>query len=331
MARTRLLSPLVRGIATLVLVSSVLAGTGSLSSAATLPHVWVEPGAGYGFVTTAINGARVSVDLSMYELNDPAIEAALMKKAASGVRVRVILDSAYAGASANAGSYAVLKNSRVQVVWANANQIFHAKYLVVDAKSAYVGTGNLTAQWYSSTRDFWVLDTAPADVASIEATFASDFSSRSGAQRASSSSLVWSPGATTSLVALMNSAHTSLLVENEEMYSYPIEDALVAAAARGVHVDVVMTYSSSWTSAWNYLASHGVSVRVLPTSGLYIHAKAICVDCSSGGEVFVGSQNFSTSSLSYNRELGVVTKDTATVSAVSAAITSDYASGSTSW
>ena len=54
----------------------------------------------------------------------------------------------------------------------------------------------------------------------------------------------------------------------------------------------------------------------------------ICVDCSlQSGVVFIGSENFSTSSLSYNRELGVVTNSIAAIRAVRAAVSSDFAVG----
>jgi hypothetical protein len=89
-----------------------------------------------------------------------------------------------------------------------------------------------------------------------------------------------------------------------------------------------MTESSSWTAALDALASSGVHVRVLSSSQVYIHAKVICVDCVGGaGTVFVGSENFSTSSLAYNRELGVITTTPKVVRAVDAAVNADYAVG----
>jgi hypothetical protein len=140
---------------------------------------------------------------------------------------------------------------------------------------------------------------------------------------------VWSPGSTSTLVDLIESATHSVLVENEEMDSSSIESALRTAAQRGVSVKVVMTESSSWTSALDALASSGVHVKVLSSSQVYIHAKVICVDCVGGaGTVFVGSENFSTSSLAYNRELGVITTTPKVVRAVDSAVNSDYAVGS---
>jgi len=112
------------------------------------------------------------------------------------------------------------------------------------------------------------------------------------------------------------------------MDSAPIEDSLIAAARRGVSVEVVMTQDPEWAAALDRLATAGVHVRLLHESQIYIHAKIICADCTiRSGTVFIGSENFSTSSLVYNRELGVVTSTLAAVRAVRAAVDADYALG----
>jgi cardiolipin synthase A/B len=299
------------------------------ASEATVPvvKVWTEPASGYGFLDAAIVSARHSIDVSMYELSDPTVEHDLVARAAAGIDVRVLLDADYSGMSENAGAYAALHASKVHVEWAPSNQIFHAKYVVIDGRLAYVGTGNLQSYYYSSTRDFWVEVTRGSDVRAVVDTFDADFA-RSYAT-SSAPGLVWSPGSTSALVGLIDSARHTLLVENEEMDSATIESALDGAARRGVAVDVVMTDSSSSSAALEGLARDGVHVRVLSSSRVYIHAKVICVDCAGNvGTVFIGSENFSTSSLSYNRELGVVTTTPVAIRAVEIAVHSDFAQGS---
>jgi PLD-like domain len=112
------------------------------------------------------------------------------------------------------------------------------------------------------------------------------------------------------------------------MSSPSIESALSAASKRGVNVKVVMTKSSDWTAALEALAHNGVRVHVLSSSQVYIHAKVICADCATiRGRVFIGSENFSTSSLSYNRELGLITSSLVAVRAVATAVNDDYAIG----
>ncbi|MGC8509951.1 MAG: phospholipase D-like domain-containing protein [Acidimicrobiales bacterium] len=315
---------LVAGAALVAAVTTIVVTAPSAEAAgARVVAVWTEPRAGYGFVDAAIAGARHSIDLSMYELTDPTIIAGLETAQRRGVRVRVILDRAYHGGDENQDAYAALSHGGVTVRWAPATTIYHAKYMVVDSARAYVGTGNFTSQWYTTTRDFWVEDTSPADVRAIERVFTADVTGRL-VRVTNTASLVWSPGAEGYLEGLINRAHHSLLIETEEMYSYGIEDALVVAAQRGVRVTLVMTRSTSDASDLAYLASHGVHVVEVPTSRLYIHAKVICVDCIGGrGTAFVGSQNFSTASLDYNRELGVVTNDPLVVRAIDTTVRTD--------
>jgi cardiolipin synthase len=305
---------------------------GAASQVPTTPvtRVWTEPEAGYGFLDAAIDAATSSIDVSMYELSDPTIERDLVARARHGVLVRVVLNSAYEGRDENIAAANLLRAGSVRVSWAPEGTIFHAKYVVIDGRTAYIGTGNFVASDYNSTRDFWVEDTRADNVSAIVATFDDDFAHRDTAPVASGG-LVWSPGSTGALVDLIDSATSSVLVENEEMDNDTIEQALEGDAHRGVDVKVVMTYSSKWSSALADLARAGVHVSTLNSSQIYIHAKVVCVNCTaSGGTVFIGSENFSTASLSYNRELGVVTTSLSAVQAVRQAVDSDYTIGEVS-
>jgi phosphatidylserine/phosphatidylglycerophosphate/cardiolipin synthase-like enzyme len=116
------------------------------------------------------------------------------------------------------------------------------------------------------------------------------------------------------------------VVENEEMDSTSIEDALESAANRGVDVTVVMTADSEWDSAFSQLEAHGVHVVLYlnTASALYIHAKVIDVD---GARAFVGSENFSTASLDYNRELGLITSSAGVLGSLNSALSSDISNG----
>ena len=131
---------------------------------------------------------------------------------------------------------------------------------------------------------------------------------------------------------MINGARHTLAVENEEMGDPTITDALVAAAHRGVDVEVVMTAESEWDSAFNELVKAGVHVRTYADSDkvLYIHAKAVVADAGrSNQQVFVGSENFSKASLGYNRELGLRTANKAVISVISATLAADYGGAKT--
>ncbi len=314
------------GVVTVLCVVS-LPNVAADASSLEVSRVWVEPQSGYEFLDAAIEHAHSSIDLSMYELSDATVESDLVAAARRHVTVRVILNSDYEGGSENAAAMSFLRAGSVQAIWAPSDQIFHAKYLVVDGSVAYVGTGNLVARDYPSTRDVWVSVTRPVDVAAIESTFNSDYARAPDVHQASG--LVWSPGSAGALLGLIDGARHSLLVENEEMDSTPVEDALESASRRGVDVEVAMTKDSEWTSALESLTRAGVRVRLLDSSQVYVHAKLICADCADAdGAVFIGSENFSTSSLDDNRELGVITTTPVVRATVRAVIDADFAHGS---
>jgi len=290
-------------------------------------RVLVEPAAGVGAIYKLITGAKSSVELTMYELRDTTAEDDLAADAKRGVDVRVILDQ-HLEKSRNSATYAYLSAHKVHVTWADSGTTYHQKTLTVDGKTSVIMTLNMVSEDYSGTRDFAVIDTKGADIDAIVATFNADFAHRS-IHPPVGADLVWSPtNSQSSILAVINSAKHTLSVENEEMHDTAITDALVAAARRGVDVRVVMTAESEWDTAFNQLVKAGVHVRLFADSdsALYIHAKAVVADAGrSDQQLFVGSENFSTASLDYNRELGIRTTNKAVISTINATLAVDYA------
>ena len=310
-------------------------GSTATSPASTSPaalSLLIEPGAGMAPIYALLDSARHRVDLVMYELEDTRAEQLLAADAARGVAVRVLLNSTYTG-SANDAAFSYLKRRGVHVQWASPlYALTHQKTLVVDASVAVIMTLNWTSRYYSDTRDVGVIDRIPSDIAAIEATFDAD---DTGAHITppSGADLVWSPiTSDPDLLALINGAKRDLLVENEEMDSRDIIDALVAAARRGVNVEICMTDSSSWSSSFEELVGAGVHIRVYsPAAALYIHAKVLVRDEGvHDEEAFVGSQNFSTELLRYNRELGILITAGPPIRQLQSLIQTDYNAAS-SW
>ena len=290
-------------------------------------RVLTEPQAGIGPVYRLITGAHSPVDLSMYELADPAAEEDLAGDAARGVDVRVILDQ-HLEKSRNTAAYDYLAARGVHVRWGPASTTYHQKTLTADNATSVIMTLNLVAEDFPGTRDFAVIDTRRADVAAIVSTFNADFAGRA-LTPPDGADLVWSPtNAQASTLSVINGATRTLAVEDEEMDDPAVTGALAAAARRGVDVTITMTADSEWDAAFAELAQAGAHIRLYPddSGALYIHAKAIVADAGlPGQQVLAGSQNFSVASLSYNRELGILTRDPAVAAAVSKALAADYA------
>ena len=315
-----------------VVFASLLPATVARGATTPTLRLLTEPGAGIAPIDALFSGAKRSVDLVVYELADPHLEAILADDSARGVKVRVLLDRGDEE-SHNAAAYAYLEAHHVPVRWASdpGIDLTHEKAAVIDNTTALVMTLNLVADDYATTRDFAVVDIDRADVGAIERVFTADWAGVPVGP-VTGADLVWSPGAEAALVRVIDGAQHTLLVENEEMADPYITAPLEAAARRGVRVEVVMTVSSSWDSAFDALAKAGVAVRTYSESAaLYIHAKAMVADAGTNeATAFVGSQNFSITSLVHNRELGIVTDSSAIVSGIASAIAEDW-SGARPW
>jgi phosphatidylserine/phosphatidylglycerophosphate/cardiolipin synthase-like enzyme len=291
--------------------------------------VLAEPGAGFSQLYKLITSARHSVELTMYELNDATAEADLAADARRGVDVRVVLDQ-HLEKARNQAAYSYLTAHGAHVAWAPASTTYHQKTLTIDGKTSVIMTLNWVSSDYAGTRDFAVIDTNPADVSAIVATFNADFGGRGkGYTPPDGADLAWSPTNSQDVIlSVIDGARHTLAIENEEMGDSKVTSALIAAAHRGIDVTVTMTEQSSWNAAFTKLVQAGARVHTYKNSNsvLYIHAKVVLADAGlSGEQVFVGSENFSSASLRRNRELGIVTTQPAVISVVSATLARDYA------
>jgi cardiolipin synthase len=285
-------------------------------------------------VYTFINSATKTLDMTMYEFVDTTAQNDLIALAKKGVTVRVILDqnSEY---DANEPAYKALTAGGVSCHWANtAYAVTHQKTITVDQKTSMIMTLNLTSEYYATTRDFAITDTDAKDVAEIETVFNADFVNATVTPTAADS-LIWSPNlAETALVNFIDSAQHKLLVENEEMSNSDIVTALSNRAKAGVAVTVIMTNDDNdYESEFETLTKAGVKVYTYKDSGsiLYIHAKAMSLDYGYSDEnAYLGSINFSTASMTENRELGQTTQNSTVLLSLYNTLVSDY-EGGTLW
>ena len=291
---------------------------------ATADELITEPQAGISPFISTISEAKKSVDLVMYQLEDQQVESALATDASHGITVRVLLNKGYYGEQStdNEAAYNYLQGHGVQVKWTPSYfALTHQKTLIIDNKTADIMTLNFTPQYYSTSRDFSVTDSNSSDVSAIETTFNADWNGNK-ITAPSGADLVWSPGSQAEMVSLINNAQKSIEVYNEEMSDSAVISALEQAAKRGVSVEVDMTNSSDWKTDFTNLTNAGVQVRTYAASApLYIHAKMILTD---GNKVFLGSENFSSSSLDDNRELGLTLTDSSVINSLEATFSQDW-------
>lgn len=316
----------------LIAIAAVLPQSAAAAGSNTYTLV-TEPGQGIAPIYNFISSAKKTIDMTMYEFTDTAGEQLLAQAASAGVVVRVILDQNLEKTS-NTAAFNYLSAHGVQVHWANPTYAAtHQKTITVDGATSAILTLNLTTQYYSTSRDFAVIENDPNDVDAIEKTFAADFQN-SAITPPDGDDLVWSPtNSQGAMLALIDSAQHSLSIENEEMGDTKFVTALVNAASRGVLVQIAMTNDNNkYASEFKQLVAAGAEVGTYAeTASLYIHAKVILSDYGSpDAQVFIGSENFSSASLTKNRELGLIVSNPAIMAAIYGTFASDF-TGGTPW
>jgi len=290
-------------------------------------RLFVEPDDGVQPVVEFIGGARQTLDVAMYLLSDRDVIDALEASRRRGVQVRVMLEeNPFGSGPGNRATFDRLKAAGIRVQWgAPKFQFDHEKFAVADRKEALVGTANWTYSAFVANREYLLRDAEPNDVAQLDAIFDADW--ERGDAKVDDPRVVVSPTNSRSVfLAMARSARSTIEIETEEMEDQGIERALVGASRRGVSVAVVLPVPAAQpdvnATGIQQLKAGGVQVRELRAP--YVHGKVVLVD---GREVFVGSENFSRSSLDENREVGLLVSDPTTIQQVKETFSRDWKAG----
>jgi cardiolipin synthase A/B len=282
--------------------------------------VAVLPDEGETPLLAVIAQATSHLRVLIYAMGTGGVIDALEKKAQGGVSVKVILDPKGGG---NSTAYTSLKAAGVQVLWSDPGfPYMHAKVLVADDTVAAISTGNFDRSDINSERNYVATTKDAKDVSDLVALFDADWARKSPVLTCTR--LIVSPvNAEIRILSLINGAKTSLLVESMELSNSDVRTAILARKTAGADVRVLLA-SPSWVSDNTQyaaiLSAASIPVRYLKKPA--VHAKAVVVD---GARAYLGSENLSRTSLTANREVGLVATDAAVVSKVSATIEKDWA------
>ncbi len=291
----------------------------------------VQPASSRGPILEMINKAQRTLDLVIYEMDDTEIMDAMMNAAKRGVKVRAIFDvrSKHFIPNPNPATMKTLAAGGVSVKEASAAlfPITHQKTLVADNSAAIVMTFNLCPDYFGGTRDFGIRTTDPNEVSGIARTFEDDWNGK--AYKNVSSPLVWSPdNARKKLLGLINSAAATLDIYSLEVKDKEVVSALGAAVKRGVKVRLIaarLLEGGRDVNAEGLARVREAGVLAKSMQTLFVHGKMIMADYGTpSASVYVGSQNFSASSLDRNRELGIISVNREVLKGIKDVFDSDW-------
>ncbi len=287
------------------------------------PLVFATPEAGERPYLEVLERATRSVRVQVYLMGTGGILTALKAKAQAGVRVQVILDGEQ-GRDTNQRYFDQLAAAGVEVLWSDPQfSYMHAKFIVVDEREALVSTGNYSAQYsINLERNFVAQLSDPADVADLVALFDADWSRASPDMRCTR--LVVSPiNSKDRILALINSAQRTLQIESMQFADRDVRAAVQARKQAGVEVRALLA-DAGWITAnadaATFLKGLGVPVKHIP----HLHTKVLIVD---GARAYFGSENLSVTSLTRNREVGLIVTEASSVAPLLATFERDWTAG----
>ena len=272
--------------------------------------IYIEPGSGVSPILQVIKNAHQIVHLNVYYLSDRPILNALKMAHERGVKVDVIIDGKPYGMKPwkvaqeekrIAGTGAVVKLAPGRFESSGHDYRFdHAKY-VCNGSECEIGTANFDWSAFHKNREYLYVTQNPTVVKAANAVFSADWSNQRAPAYAHQV-LVLSPGTSAAQLIQVISQPGTVDMESEEMGPY--QPILNAIARKGKLARVILPANINAEGKRDvaFLKQHGVQVRLLPIRPRYMHAKMIV----GSAEGFVGSENYTQTSLESNREIGLL-------------------------
>ncbi len=292
-----------------VVLALMLGGCASRGKATRAPEVFVEPDAGPEPILKAMRDARSSIDLVTYLFTSEQMLDSLAEATGRGVKVRVMLEPHPYGEKSNFEEMRQrMTQAGIKVKAASpAFHLTHEKAMVVDGKTAWVMTNNMTDSAFKRNREFMVELFDPAMVEEIEQVFDADWNRNLFTPI--HPDMAWGPeNARDRLESFIQLAESSIYMEEEEFLDEEVLSLLVGAINRGVEVRLIMPQVRLDQGYDKVLVQklRDAGGEVVGVKSPFIHAKMILVDDTMA---VVGSINLSPASMDTNRELSVFLTD----------------------
>ena len=282
-------------------------------------------------ILDAIDAARESLRIKMFEFSDPSVMKAVTGAHQRGVNVRIMLNPARrSGEAENEETRKQLADAGIEVIDSNpAFDLTHEKSMVVDDHTAWIGSVNWEPENFTSTRDYSVMTTQAEEVAEVIEGFDADWSRTTFTPR-EHSNLIWCPGGREPIARFIDGAKHSLYVQNERYHDAIIVEHLVRAKLRGVKVHVMARPSQSMRpdkfveGIGDLRIMQDVGIGIRKVRRLKLHAKVLLADKA---RAIVGSINFSPGSFDTRRELAIRVEDEEVVDRLLKVLRKDWKNG----
>lgn len=278
----------------------------------------VQPGDSFFPIVNAIDKAQTSVNVTVFRMDDPIIQQAMVEAVRRGVRVRALIATSARGwGEANKKLLKDARKAGIEIkepAGDSKKTRFHYKIMMVDGRQSLVFTFNPTRENLHYTRDFGVILYDDETTSELNRLFDADWNDAAFAPQSKSNLLVSPYTSRVGMEALLRSARKSIHLWDAKVEDPSILKILREKVAAGLDVRVLGDDKSPFGTGSGEPGFKAIT-------RFKLHAKCILVD----GEVAsVGSMNLRTQSFDRRREVAIIVRDEHLVKKLSEIFTSDW-------
>ena len=277
----------------------------------------VQPGDSFFPIVRAIDHADHTINLTVFRMDDPIIQRALIEAGQRGVHIRVLISSSARGWQEQ--NRKLLKEATEAGIATrepagdSKRARYHYKMMTVDDKEAFVFTFNPTRENLHYARDFGIEIFSPAITGEINRLFDADWHDQPFVADADSPVLVSPFNSRQKMTSLLEGARRSIQIADAKLKDPSIVALLLNKARSGLLVRVLGD------------EAHGCSlpaeIAFRAVARYRMHAKCTIID---GDTAVIGSMNLRTVSLDRRRELSITVHDPDILQRLNAVFESDW-------
>ncbi|MDD5770424.1 MAG: phospholipase D-like domain-containing protein [Candidatus Gracilibacteria bacterium] len=254
-------------------------------------------------LVSKINNAKYKVYLEVYIFTEKRIKKALIEAKKKGIQVKVILEkNVYLASNLNIQTFKDLQKAGIEIVYSNPKNyaLNHSKMMIID-NEIIISTGNYSYSTFKYNRDFFLFLDNQKYLQFFLDIFNNDFE---GIKKdIYSNNIILSPfSSRNKLEYLINNAKESIEIYAENFSDENIINLLISKQKSGIQIKIILPdlkKVSSNAGEVELFKQNNINVKLLTKPE--IHAKSILID---NKYLYIGSVNFSASSMDKNREVG---------------------------
>ena len=255
-------------------------------------------------LVSKIDTSKEKIWLNVYIFTEKRIRSALIKAKKRGVDVRVILEkNVYQAPSINKETFLEFEKNSILIKYDNTSSIDlnHAKYLIIDNEAIF-STGNFTYTSFSKNREFFLISQNQSLVRFLKNIFESDFNGKK--EYFYHPNMLVSPRYSREKIQyFLNSSKKNIDMYIPYLEDESIKNILLKKQSQGINIRIITSPSEKEDA---FLLDIQKKWAHITFSKKTIHAKSFLID---NNYLYIGSINFSASSMDQNREIGIILKE----------------------